>query len=41
MYKMTLYNIQQFFLSIIDDLTYQRCGECDEIVFDGICDYCN
>ena len=38
---MTLYNIQQFFLSIIDDLTYKRCRECDEIVFDMECDYCH
>jgi hypothetical protein len=38
---MTLYNIQQFFLNILDNLTYQRCRACDEIVFDGECDYCN
>jgi hypothetical protein len=36
----TLYKIQQFVLTIWDKVTYQRCNQCDEIVFDGICDYC-
>ena len=38
---MSLYKIQQIVLTIWDNLTYNHCQDCDEIVFDGMCDYCN
>ncbi len=37
---MSLYTIQQIVLTFLDNLTYQRCRDCNEIVFDGYCDYC-
>ena len=37
---MALYKIQMFFLDILDRLTFTYCKDCDEIVFNGECDYC-
>jgi predicted DCC family thiol-disulfide oxidoreductase YuxK len=38
---MALYKLQMFFLDILDRLTFRRCKDCDEIIFDGECDYCD
>ena len=38
---MLKYKIEQFILNIIDRLTFKKCKCCNEITFDGICDYCD
>lgn len=37
---MSLYKLQIYFLDIYERIKYKRCEDCEEIVFDGICDYC-
>lgn len=34
------FKIEQFFLNILDRLTFKKCSVCNEITIDGICDYC-
>lgn len=38
---MSLYAIQIRILQIYEKIKYKRCKQCDEIIFDGECDFCS
>ena len=37
---MLLYNLQIKVYQIIEYLQYRRCRDCDEIMLEGECDFC-
>ena len=37
----TLYILQQLYYNILDRITFRRCKDCDEIIFDRECDFCD
>ena len=38
---MLLYNLQIKVYQMIEYLQYKRCRDCNEIMFDGYCDFCS
>lgn len=37
---MLLYNLRIKLYQMIEYIQYKRCRDCNEIVFDGYCDFC-
>ena len=37
---MSLYNLKLKFFFILEYFEHKYCSECDEILVDGDCDYC-
>ena len=38
---MSLNTVYLRILQIYENIKYKRCKECDEIIFDGECDFCD
>ena len=39
-YVNMLENIKIMFYKVLEKFRYKYCDNCDEIIFDGFCDYC-